>query len=68
MRTLDIFRRAFAKRKVFGSRRRVPTFVCGDCERWERCGLPPHDDCIVRAAQIERGWTPLKRCRLLPPC
>jgi hypothetical protein len=23
----------------------------------DRCGLPPSDDCIEKAAQIERGWT-----------
>jgi hypothetical protein len=30
-------------------------FVCGDCERVHRCGLPPSDNCIVRAAQIARN-------------
>lgn len=29
-------------------------FSCGDCERWERCGLAPTDACVVRAAQLER--------------
>lgn len=29
-------------------------FNCGDCERWERCGLAPTDVCIERAAQLER--------------
>ncbi len=29
-------------------------FYCGDCERWERCGLPPSVNCIARAAQMER--------------
>jgi hypothetical protein len=38
--------------------RRRPEFTCGDCERSDRCGLPPSDRCIVRAAQIARGdWT-----------
>ena len=32
-----------------------PTFYCGDCERWERCGQPPSVNCIIRAAQIARG-------------
>jgi len=31
-----------------------PDFYCGQCERWERCGLPPSEDCIHRAMQIER--------------
>ena len=30
-------------------------FTCRDCERWERCSLPPSDTCVVRAAQLERG-------------
>jgi len=37
---------------------RRPEFTCGDCERSDRCGLPPSDRCIVKAAQIARGdWT-----------
>jgi hypothetical protein len=35
--------------------RRASEFTCGDCERNARCGKPPHDDCVVRAAQIARG-------------
>lgn len=39
-------------------------FTCSDCERWERCGLPPSDSCIVRAAQLERGdWKRRARAR-----
>ena len=30
-------------------------FNCGDCERHDRCGLPPDDACIVRATQIARN-------------
>jgi hypothetical protein len=37
--------------------RRSSEFTCGDCERMERCGLPPSDDCIEKAAQIERKHT-----------
>ena len=56
MRTFDIFRGIFPKRMALMSQRqRRSDFTCGDCERWERCGLPPHDDCIHRAAQIARG-------------
>ncbi len=29
-------------------------FSCGDCERNEQCGLPPHDDCTERLLQIAR--------------
>ena len=44
---------------------RPPEFTCGDCERVDRCGRPPSDDCIEKAAQIERGWTrPTKWARL----
>jgi hypothetical protein len=32
---------------------RRPDFYCGQCERWERCGLPPRDDCIHRLIQLE---------------
>jgi hypothetical protein len=35
--------------------RRESDFTCGDCERSDRCGLPPSDTCIVRAEQIARG-------------
>ena len=30
-------------------------FTCGDCSMNERCGLPPSDQCIARAAQISSG-------------
>jgi hypothetical protein len=33
--------------------RRRPDFYCGQCERWVRCGLPPSEDCIHRAMQME---------------
>jgi hypothetical protein len=31
-----------------------PKFSCGDCERNASCGLPPSDQCAVRAEQIAR--------------
>ena len=40
--------------------RRRPEFTCGDCERSDRCGLPPSDRCIVKAAQIARATGPEK--------
>ena len=68
MRTLDIIRRVFPKGIGLMSRQpRRFSFTCGDCDRWQRCGLPPHDDCIHRAAQIARGATPVKRL-YLPVC
>jgi hypothetical protein len=46
--------------------RRRPDFTCADCERSDRCGLPPSDRCIVRAAQIARGdWSRKRRGNLL---
>ncbi len=36
-------------------------FSCGDCERSARCSLPPSNDCIARAEQLERGDWKLKR-------
>jgi len=38
----------------FAASRRASEFTCGDCEQNERCGLPPHEDCPVKAAQIAR--------------
>jgi hypothetical protein len=51
----DVFA-SFARTVV--ALRRPPEFTCGDCERSDRCGLPPSDRCIVKAAQIASGdWT-----------
>ena len=61
MRTLDIIRRVFRNRIARTSWTRRSDFTCGDCERWERCGLPPHDDCVHRAEQIARGAPPIRR-------
>jgi hypothetical protein len=33
---------------------RPSQFSCGDCERNEQCGLPPHDDCTEKLLQIAR--------------
>ncbi len=40
---------------------RPADFTCSDCERSARCSLPPSDDCIARAEQLERGDWKLKR-------
>ena len=46
--------------------RRASDFTCGDCERSDRCGLPPSDTCIVRAEQIARGdWKARRRGKAL---
>ena len=51
----DVFARLA---KAVAALRQPPEFTCGDCERSDRCGQPPSDRCIVKAAQIARGdWT-----------
>ena len=67
MRAFNLMHRVFTKAAALASRRRITDFACGDCERWQRCGLPPHDDCVARAAQIARGVRPVKRFHL-PAC
>ena len=32
-----------------------PVFYCGQCELWERCGLPPSANCITMLSQIARN-------------
>jgi hypothetical protein len=56
MRAANPIRGVFARfaRTVVALRQR-PDFNCGDCERSDRCGLPPSDRCVVKAAQIARG-------------
>jgi hypothetical protein len=55
MRTLDNIQailNAIANRAA--AMRRASRFNCGDCERNERCDLPPDEKCIPRAMQIAR--------------
>lgn len=41
-------------------------FTCGDCERWERCGLVSSDRCIIKAGQIASGdWKSRRRISAL---
>jgi len=45
---------------------RATDFVCADCDRWARCGMPSSDGCIVRAAEIARGdWRMRRRVNSL---
>jgi len=46
--------------------RREPDFACGECERWQRCGLPPNKRCIVMMAQIARNGRRSRKRTLLP--
>jgi hypothetical protein len=67
MRATNPIQGVFASfaRMVVALRQR-PDFTCGDCERADRCGLPPSDRCIVRAAQIARGdWNKKRRANAL---
>jgi hypothetical protein len=58
MHVFDFVQGIFAKlASISATLRRTSEFTCGDCERVDRCGLPPSDYCIEKAAQIERGWT-----------
>jgi hypothetical protein len=55
MAALDVVRGVIARLAALVARRRPASdFICGECERWERCGLPPDRNCIVMAAQIAR--------------
>jgi len=56
MRTFDGIRAIFtAIAGYMGASRLASRFTCGDCERNERCSLPPDDNCIAKAEQISRG-------------
>lgn len=43
-------------------------FRCGDCARWQRCGLPPDPKCAHREEmmQSERPWTRHLPAEFLP--
>lgn len=52
--------------EVIASRRRQREFLCSDCERWQHCGLPPSETCIVKAAQLAQGdWKLRRRAKAL---
>ena len=54
--------------KIAGRHR--PDFICNDCDRWQRCGLPPSGNCLARAAQIDEreklGYRPPYAGNVLP--
>ena len=60
MHALDTIRQISTKiADMIATRRRLSEITCGDCERWEHCGLPPNAVCVAKAAQIARnGATP----------
>ena len=53
MRILDRTRQALAKLGVAGPPP-MSGFICGECERWRSCGLPPSKNCPVMLEQIAR--------------
>jgi hypothetical protein len=55
MRASDLFYAIAAKiRMCAATSNRLSRFTCGDCERNQKCGLAPHDDCLVKIMQIAR--------------
>jgi len=55
MRAFDLLQTIAAKiRMSVAASNRLSRFTCGDCERNQRCGLAPHDDCLIKAMQIAR--------------
>jgi hypothetical protein len=63
-----LFRFGAASRfaRFVASLRRQSEFTCGDCERSKQCGLPPSDNCIIKAAQLASGdWELRRRARTL---
>jgi hypothetical protein len=63
MRAREVVKKVVAGVAGLKARRRPTSeFMCGECERWERCGLPPNKNCIVMAAQLARdGERPVQR-------
>ena len=53
MRAMDALVGLVEKIRHFASGPRTEQLACGDCHRWERCGLKPSAQCVARAAQIE---------------
>ena len=50
------------------ARRRRTVFTCGDCERTDRCGLPPSEGCLFRIEQMSREDHDLtRRVKALSP-
>ena len=69
MRTRDTIRAGLDRMMTAITLRRAnDQFVCGDCERWERCGRPPSDDCVIKAAQMARDADRPKKRLWLSAC
>ena len=57
MRAIHSFRTLISgiKDRLAAAARKRELLYCSECERSERCGLPPSDDCIYKLEQIERN-------------
>jgi hypothetical protein len=66
MRAFEAVQAVIAKLTALIARaRQRPEFFCAECERREQCALPPSNQCVVMAAQIERnGGRSVKRAIL----
>jgi hypothetical protein len=55
MRILDTTCRAVVKlAKAIAGPPPMSGFICGECERWRSCGLPPSKNCPVMLEQLAR--------------
>jgi hypothetical protein len=54
VRAISVVETIFGRLARLVARARRQEFACGECERWERCGQLPSEQCIVRAAQLAR--------------
>jgi hypothetical protein len=54
MNKIEPFRKLINVLASYLPQQKAAQFSCGDCERNEQCGLPPHDDCTERLLQIAR--------------
>lgn len=62
MRAHDGIRTILDKFSIrWAASRRAESFTCGQCDQNARCGLPPHDDCAIKLAQIARDGQPSRR-------
>ena len=43
------------KDRLAAAARKREILYCSECERSERCGLPPSDDCVYKLEQLERN-------------
>ena len=55
MRIVDATRQAvFKLARAIAGPPPMSGFICGECERWRSCGLPPSKNCPVMLEQLAR--------------